>query len=185
MSPKGEIVILAGGMYAGKTEELLRRLRRAVYARKSVQIFKPAIDNRYSESDVVSHDGVALPCTTVENPQEILQFLNPGTHLVGIDEAQFMDLGLVEVVKNLCGQGISVVCAGLQNDFQWTPFVTMTGLMGIADDVVILKAVCMKCGQPATKSYRVAHSQDRVLVGSTGLYEARCTTCFHDGTPES
>lgn len=165
-------------MFSGKTEELLRRLKRAQIAKLNIEIFKPKIDIRYSEHAVVSHDLNSIPCTTVETSSSIL-LLNAGTQVVGIDEAQFLDEELPDVCNRLAQKGIRVIVAGLDMDFQGKPFGPVPALMAIAELVTKVNAVCVKCGSPAIYSFRTVASEDKVLLGEKDNYEPRCRRCFY------
>ena len=174
---KGSIEVVCGSMFSGKTEELIRRMKRAQFARLKVEIFKPAIDVRYSEAEVVSHDRNAIPSTPVDSSQNIL-LLASDVDVVGIDEAQFFDMGIVEVANELARRGIRVICAGLDMDFKGVPFGPMPALMAIADDVYKTHAICVHCGDLAYVSHRTVSSDKRVLLGETDSYEPLCRTCY-------
>lgn len=173
----GRIEVICGSMFSGKTEELIRRLRRAKFARQSVEIFKPAVDVRYSAVDVVSHDDNSIPSTPVESAQNIL-LLASNVQVVGIDEAQFFDNGLIDVCNQLANSGVRVIVAGLDMDYQGNPFGPMPKLMAIADDVLKVHAVCMRCGALAQFSHRLAKTDKLVLLGETDSYEPLCRSCF-------
>ena len=173
----GRIEVICGSMFSGKTEELIRRLRRAKFARQSVEIFKPAVDVRYSAVDVVSHDDNSIPSTPVESAQNIL-LLASNVQVVGIDEAQFFDNGLIDVCKQLANSGVRVIVAGLDMDYQGNPFGPMPKLMAIADDVLKVHAVCVRCGALAQFSHRLAKTDKLVLLGETDSYEPLCRSCF-------
>ncbi|OGL71139.1 thymidine kinase [Candidatus Uhrbacteria bacterium RIFCSPLOWO2_01_FULL_53_9] len=179
---RGSIEVIAGGMFSGKTEELLRRVRRELYAAKSVQLFKHALDERYAAESVVTHDRIALPCVPVQSSEELRRHVRAQTRVVGIDEANFFDDGLVTVVQQLADDGMRVMLAGLDMDFRRVPFGPMSALLSIADEVMKIRAVCITCGEPANYSYRCEGGDDVVQVGSSDAYEARCRTCFHMGT---
>ena len=164
-------------MFSGKTEELIRRLKRARIARQRVEIYKPAVDARYSVSDVVSHDENAIPSTPVRNASEIPD-LARDAEVIGIDEAQFFDGSLVAVCEVLARQGKRVIVAGLGQDYLGKPLDPVPHLMAVAEDVTRLHAVCMVCGAPANHSQRLTRNDDRVLVGAGDLYEPRCRRCF-------
>jgi thymidine kinase len=164
-------------MFSGKTEELIRRMKRAQFAKLRVEIFKPAIDVRYSEQDVVSHDHNVIQSTPVESSQTILLLAND-IDVVGIDEAQFFDMGIVEVCSELAKRGIRVICAGLDMDFKGVPFGPMPALMAIAEDVYKTHAICVRCGDLAYVSHRLVHSDKRVLLGETDSYEPLCRACY-------
>ena len=173
----GRIEVICGSMFSGKTEELIRRLRRAKFARQSVEIFKPVVDVRYSAVDVVSHDDNSISSTPVESAQNIL-LLASNVQVVGIDEAQFFDDGLVDVCNQLANSGVRVIVAGLDMDYQGNPFGPMPKLMAIADDVLKVHAVCVRCGALAQFSHRLAKTDKLVLLGETDSYEPLCRSCF-------
>ena len=173
----GRIEVICGSMFSGKTEELIRRLRRAKFARQSVEIFKPAVDVRYSAVDVVSHDDNSISSTPVESAQNIL-LLASNVQVVGIDEAQFFDDGLVDVCNQLANSGVRVIVAGLDMDYLGKPFGPMPKLMAIADDVLKVHAVCVRCGALAQFSHRLAKTDKLVLLGETDSYEPLCRSCF-------
>lgn len=172
------ITVVSGGMYAGKSEELIRLLRRSVYARKNVIAFKPKIDARYHPTDIASHAGVTFTGIPVGNPMNIIP-LAADYDVVGIDEAQFYDISIIDVVQTLANQGKEVVVAGLDQDSRGIPFGSMPQLMAIADHVYKVHAVCVVCGAEASKTQRIADSQDQILVGSTNAYQARCRKHWH------
>lgn len=174
----GSIEVICGSMFSGKTEELIRRLRRAQIAKLNVEIFKPKTDTRYDENSVVSHDLNSIQSTPVENAASIL-LLSSNTEVVGIDEAQFFDDQLPEVCNTLANRGIRVIIAGLDMDFQGKPFGPMPELMSIAEIVNKVHAVCLQCGGPATYSYRTVPSESKILLGEKESYEPRCRTCFN------
>lgn len=177
--PGGAIEVVCGPMFSGKTEELIRRVRRAQIARQKVQIFKPGIDNRYHESDVVSHSSLSMTATPIRDAVEILQKLQDSTRVVAIDEVQFFDKTLVAVVEKLARRGIRVIMAGLDQDSNGRPFGPMPELLAIADFVQKIQAICTVCGSNATKSFRRAGNLDgQVLVGEADIYEARCRAHF-------
>jgi thymidine kinase len=177
---RGWIEVVCGSMFSGKTEELIRRLNRAKIARQKVEIFKPAIDKRYHDENVVSHNETSIRSTPVQFAQDIL-LLASGSEVVGIDEAQFFDEALSEVCTNLASQGIRVIVAGLDMDYLGRPFGPMPTLMAIAEYVTKVHAVCVNCGDIATFSFRKAASAEQVLLGETDHYEARCRNCFLEG----
>ena len=165
-------------MFSGKTEELLRRVKRAQIARQKVQVFKPAIDNRYSAEHVQSHDSNKVLSRPVDKAQDILSLVDDNTRVVGIDEVQFFDESVVEVAQKLAYRGIRVICAGLDLDFRGQPFGPMPKLLAVAEEVTKLSAVCVVCGAPASRSQRIAGSADsQVAVGARDMYEARCRFC--------
>ncbi len=176
----GSIEVVTGSMFSGKTDELIRRLRRATIARQKVQVFKPIIDNRYQVDKVTSHAGSAFNAIPVECSADILKILEPDTSVVGIDEAQFFDDGVVQVAKSLADRGIRVIVAGLDTDFRGEPFGVMPTFLSIAEQVDKLQAICMVCGEPACRTQRLvngkpAHYHDPVvIVGASEMYEARC-----------
>jgi len=174
---RGRIEVICGSMFSGKTEELIRRLRRAQFARLRVEIFKPAIDTRYSEEDVVSHDSHALSSTPIDSSASILLFTSE-VDVVGIDEAQFFDDGLVDVCNQLADNGVRVIIAGLDMDFRGVPFGPMPALCAIADEVSKVHAICVKCGELATFSHRTVKNDKRVLLGETSEYEPLCRECY-------
>ncbi len=164
-------------MFSGKTEELIRRLRRARIARQQVEIYKPAVDARFSETDVVSHDENAIRSTPVDSAHQIL-LLTGGAKVVGIDEAQFFGPELVPVCQQLAADGMRVIVAGLDQDFRGEPFEPVPALMAVAEFVTKLHAICVVCGNPANHSQRISASADRVVVGAEESYEPRCRRCF-------
>lgn len=175
---QGTIEVVCGSMFSGKTEELMRRLKRAQYAKQKIQVFKPVIDTRYSNDHVQSHDANKIPSISVKDAKEILEHVHDNVRVVGIDETQFFDDQIVEVAQKLAYRGIRVICAGLDMDFKGQPFGPMPKLLAVAEHVVKLSAVCVICGQAATRSQRmVAESDDQVLVGAHDYYEARCRFC--------
>ena len=174
----GWVEVVTGSMFSGKSEELIRRVRRAQIARQKVQLFKPRLDARFSESEIVSHSEMKLPSQVVEKACEILPLVAPDTDVVGIDEGQFFDLSLVEVADTLANRGLRVIVAGLDQDYRGRPFEPMPQLMAVAEYVDKTLAVCMSCGAPANRSQRLVHAADRVVVGGAGEYEARCRACF-------
>ena len=180
-SPKktGVVEVIAGSMFSGKTEELIRRLKRAKIARQKVEIFKPAIDIRYSLTEVVSHDENSIQSTPVENSANIL-LLSGNVDVIGIDEAQFFDKGLVEVVVKLANLGIRVIVAGLDMDFKGEPFGPIPELMAIADHVDKVHAICVKCGNIAQFSHRLSNMEQIVLLGEKNVYEPLCRSCFRE-----
>jgi thymidine kinase len=176
---RGWIEVIAGSMFSGKTEELIRRLRRAEIAKQRVEIFKPTIDTRYSATNVVSHDENIIRSTAVDNSATIL-LLTGDVEVVGIDEAQFFDLGLIDVCNKLAAMGIRVIVAGLDMDFRGIPFGPMPGLMASAEYVTKVHAICMRCGNLAQFSHRLSDAEKLVLLGEKGAYEPLCRECFSD-----
>ena len=178
----GSIEVICGSMFSGKTEELVRRIKRAQFARQKIQVFKPLIDNRYSEDHVQSHDSNRVVATNVRTAAEILNLVRDRTRIVGIDEAQFFDAEIVGVASTLANRGIRVIVAGLDMDFRGQPFGPMPSLMAVAEEVTKLSAVCVTCGGPASRSQRLVHgegeaSHEQILVGAQESYEARCRHC--------
>lgn len=176
----GWLEVVCGSMFSGKTEELIRRLNRAKIAKQKVEIFKPAIDVRYHEVDIVSHDQTAIRSTPVHSSEEIL-LMTSDCEVVGIDEAQFFDRGIVEVVNKLAENGKRVIIAGLDMDSRGIPFGPMPALMSIAEYVTKVHAICMVCGDIANYSYRKVPNKQQVMLGESDSYEARCRKCFHAG----
>jgi thymidine kinase len=177
----GWIEVICGSMFSGKTEELIRRLNRAVLAKQQVEIFKPAIDQRYHEENIVSHNENFIRSTPVSVASEILLHVSSG-EVVGIDEAQFFDDSIVEVCLGLASKGTRVIIAGLDMDYLGKPFGSMPSLMAVAEFVTKVHAICMQCGGLASHSYRLADSDARVLLGAKTQYEARCRHCFNNPT---
>lgn len=178
----GWIEVVCGSMFSGKTEELIRRLRRAQIANQRVEIFKPATDTRYSEEEIVSHNQNSIPSRVVDTAQQLL-LLTSDVEVVGIDEAQFFDEEIVEVCNTLATRGIRVVVAGLDMDYRGIPFGPMPLLMARAEFITKVHAICQQCGSLANYSYRVAVSESQVLLGEKDAYEPRCRKCFY-GKPE-
>ncbi len=183
----GWIEVIAGSMFSGKSEELIRRLRRARIARQKVQVFKPRIDVRYSTEHIVSHSEMRHESTAVETAEDILSRVKAGTDVVGIDEGQFFDSQLVEVANTLAGRGVRVIIAGLDQDYTGRPFEPMPQLLAIAEYITKTHAICVRCGQPANYSQRIVEVEGRVVVGAADTYEARCRRCFvpHADAPTS
>ncbi len=175
---RGSIEVICGSMFSGKTEELIRRLKRAKIAQMNVEIFKPAIDVRYSETEVVSHDKNSIISTVVDSSQNILLLSNE-VEVIGIDEAQFFDMGLVDVCTQLANQGIRVIIAGLDMDFKGQPFGPMPALCSIAEHVTKVRAICVRCGHLALHSYRTTDSEKQVLLGEKADYQPLCRECYH------
>jgi len=174
----GWIEVVAGCMFSGKTEELIRRLRRAKIARQTVMVFKPKIDIRYSNSDIVSHSEQSFPSILVEKPEEILA-LAENAQVIGIDEAQFFSAGIIDVCNKLANSGKRVIVAGLDQDYRGVPFEPMPQLLAIAEYITKTLAICVNCGNPADKTQRKIVSSERVLVGAADSYEARCRKCHY------
>lgn len=175
----GTIEVVCGSMFSGKTEELIRRLKRAQIARLKVQCFKPVIDDRYSKDHVMSHEGSKIISIPVSKSFDILDRVEDNTRVVGVDEAQFFDAGIVEVCQKLANRGVRVVCAGLDMDFRGLPFEPMPALLAVAEDVTKLHAICVQCGGEASRSQRIVATDTTIAVGSKEMYEARCRFC-HD-----
>ena len=174
----GRIEVVCGSMFSGKTEELIRRLRRAKFAHQKVEIFKPSIDKRYSEEEVVSHDSNSIMSTPIDTAAQIL-LLASDIDVVGIDEAQFFDDGLIEVCNELANRGMRVIVAGLDMDYKAVPFGPIPALMAVAEDVLKVHAICVKCGSLASYSHRLSKSRDLVLLGEKDIYEPLCRECFN------
>ena len=174
---RGWIEVICGSMFSGKTEELIRRLKRAKIANLKVEIFKPAIDVRYDEIKIVSHDENAILSTPIDNSQKILLFAQ-GVDVVGIDEAQFFDSEIAAVCDELALRGVRVIVAGLDMDFLAKPFGQMPALMAKADYVTKLHAICMRCGSIANYSYRIIPNEEQIMLGAKNAYEPRCRVCF-------
>ena len=174
----GWIEVVTGSMFSGKSEELIRRLRRAQIAKRKVQIFKPRIDNRYSDGHITSHSAMQIQAESVGAARELLERVKPDTEVVGIDEGQFFDLELPAVCAALADQGKRVIVAGLDQDYLGKPFEPMPQLLATAEYITKTLAICMVCGAPANHTQRLIASSERVLVGAQGSYEARCRHCF-------
>jgi len=174
----GWIEVIVGSMFSGKSEELIRRLRRAQIAKQQVQIFKPAIDDRYSVGEIVSHSEMKIASQPVTSAAEMFAQVRPETEVVGIDEGQFFDSELPAVCSKLASQGKRVIVAGLDQDYLGKPFEPMPQLLAVAEYITKTLAICMVCGGPANRTQRLVASSERVLVGASGTYEARCRHCF-------
>jgi thymidine kinase len=174
----GCIEVICGSMFSGKTEELIRRLRRAQFAKQKIATFKPTIDKRYSELDVVSHDSHSISCTPIKSPSRMLQ-IDPDIEVVGIDEAQFFDESIVGVVQELADRGVRVIIAGLDTDYLGKPFGPMPALLAIAEDVQKVHAICVKCGNLANHSHRLSASTNLVELGEKDVYEPLCRQCYN------
>lgn len=174
---RGRIEVICGSMFSGKTEELIRRLKRAVFAKQKVEIFKPCIDTRYSDENVVSHDQNSIRSTPIESSGNIL-LMSSDIDVVGIDEAQFLDEGLVSVCNRLANSGIRVVIAGLDMDYKGVPFGPIPALCAIADEVTKVHAICVKCGALAYVSHRLVSNENRVMLGEQAEYEPLCRECY-------
>jgi thymidine kinase len=174
----GWIEVITGSMFSGKSEELIRRLRRAQIARQRVQIFKACVDNRYSDEHITSHSEMRIASLSVASSRELLDHVCADTEVVGIDEGQFFDAELPAVCNTLADRGIRVIVAGLDQDYLGKPFEPMPQLLAIAEYITKTRAICMVCGNPANHTQRLVASEDRVLLGAQGMYEARCRRCF-------
>ena len=174
----GSIEVICGSMFSGKTEELIRRLKRAQFAKQTVEIYKPCIDVRYSDDEVVSHDSHSIPSTPIDSPASML-LLSSDVEVVGIDEAQFFDDTIVEVVQTLADRGVRVIIAGLDTDLMGKPFGPMPALMAVAEDIQKVHAICVKCGSPANHSHRLSSSDKLVVLGEKDIYEPLCRHCYN------
>jgi thymidine kinase len=181
----GWVEVITGSMFSGKSEELIRRVRRAQIARQKVQLFKPRVDSRYANDHIVSHSDMKMPSLVVGCAHEILERLEGTTEVVGIDEGQFFDAGLIDVVNTLADRGLRVIVAGLDQDYRGRPFDPMPQLLAIAEYVDKTLAICMRCGAPANRSQRLVADTHRVVVGGSDEYEARCRRCFQPGEVRS
>ena len=175
----GSIEVICGSMFSGKTEELIRRMKRAQFAKQKVEIYKPCIDVRYSEDQVVSHDSHSIPSTPIASPASML-LLSSDVEVVGIDEAQFFDETIIEVVQALANRGVRVIIAGLDTDFMGKPFGPMPALMAVAESVQKVHAICVKCGSPANHSHRLSSSDQLVVLGEKDIYEPLCRHCYNE-----
>jgi thymidine kinase len=173
----GWIEVICGPMFSGKSEELIRRLKRAAIARQPLQVFKPRIDARYHQTKIVSHSEQAVEAVAVESSAELARLVEPATRVVGIDEVQFFDSGIVDVIDRLADRGARVIVAGLDQDYTGKPFEPLPQLMCMAEYVTKALAICSRCGQPAGRSQRMVQGGDRVLVGAADAYEPRCRRC--------
>ena len=180
---RGRIEVICGSMFSGKTEELIRRLKRARIAKQKVEIFKPAIDTRYSEEDVVSHDATSIASTPIDSSTSLL-LMTDDADVVGIDEAQFFDEGLVSVCNELANRGKRVIIAGLDMDFKGVPFGPMPALCAIAEDVTKVHAICVRCGDLAYVSHRIIADERRVVLGEKAEYEPLCRHCYEESKKE-
>jgi thymidine kinase len=179
----GWIEAICGPMFSGKTEELIRRLKRSVIARRGVQVFKPRIDNRYSASEIVTHCNLRMASKTIDSVQEIIDRLDSETQVVGIDEAHFFGEPLVEVATHLADSGMQVIVAGLDRDYMGRPFPPMPHLLALAESITKTLAICIRCGAPAKHTQRLVESEELIFVGAVDSYEARCRHCFEPGIP--
>lgn len=176
---KGQIEVICGSMFSGKSQELIRRLKLAKIAKQKVQAFNSALDNRYGENYIISHDQTKIPCTAVKNSEEILKHLDPDTQVVGIDEINFFDDKIVEICQQLANEGKRVIAAGLDQNYKAEPFKNTANLMAVAEFVSKNYAVCMVCGAPANRSKRLVNSDELIEVGAADKYEARCRKCYN------
>ena len=174
----GWIEVIVGSMFSGKSEELIRRLRRAQIARQRVQIFKPAVDTRYAEDHIVSHSELRIASEQAHGSADLVSKVLEDTEVVGIDEGQFFDSGLPLACAQLASRGVRVIVAGLDQDYLGKPFEPMPQQLAVAEYLTMMRAICMVCGNPANHTQRLVQSSDRVLLGATGTYEARCRRCF-------
>jgi thymidine kinase len=174
----GWIEVVCGPMFSGKSEELIRRLRRAEIARQRVQIFKPGIDQRYSDDHIVSHSELKIRSEGVKNASEVMSRVDLRTEVIGVDEAQFLGMEMIEVAVRLGDMGKRVIIAGLDTDYLGRPFHPMPELLAIADEITKTLAICVQCGNPAKHTQRLVASEDLIVVGAAGMYEARCRRCF-------
>src|SRR2546427_6603907 len=178
VSRAGWIEVIAGSMFSGKSEELIRRLRRAKIARQKIQVFKPELDKRFSDNHIVSHSEIKHESANVRTAEDIRANVEPDTEVIGIDEAQFFDNELISIANELAERGVRVIVAGLDQDYTGKPWEPMPQLLAIAEYITKTHAICMKCGQPANYTQRTFESEERVAVGGEGMYEARCRSCF-------
>jgi thymidine kinase len=180
----GWIEVVCGPMFSGKSEELIRRLRRGRIARKRVQVFKPALDDRYAHDEIVSHGDQRMKSEVVADAREILNKLDWRTQVVGIDESNFFGIDLVDIASQLADTGKQVIIAGLDTDYLGRPFTPMPELLCLAESITKTLAICMRCGNPAKHTQRLVESHDLIVVGAAGMYEARCRRCFEPGMPK-
>ncbi len=177
----GWIEVICGPMFSGKSEELIRRLRRATIARKRVQVFKPVLDDRYGLDEIVSHGDMRMKSEVIDKPAEILKRLDWRTEVIGIDEANFLGQDLIDVATRLADAGKQVIISGLDTDYMGRPFTPIPELLCLAESITKALAICMRCGNPAKHTQRLVESDDLIVVGAAGLYEARCRRCFEPG----
>jgi thymidine kinase len=180
----GWIEVICGPMFSGKSEELIRRLRRSMIARKRVQVFKPAIDTRYSDSEIVSHGDLRMKSQVVSSGAEILDRIDWRSEVIGVDEANFMGPTLVDAAQRLADSGKQVIIAGLDTDYLGRPFAPIPDLLALAETITKTLAICMRCGNPAKHTQRLRGSDELIEVGAAGTYEARCRRCFEPGIPK-
>ena len=182
-TPMGWLEVICGPMFSGKSEELIRRIRRSLIARKRVQVFKPSIDDRYSDDEIVSHSDLRLSSQSVTSAAQILEAFDVRTDVVGIDEATLLGPELEEVAVRLANMGKQVIVAGLDTDYLGRPFEPIPALLALAEEITKTLAICVQCGGPAKFTQRLVDSSERIVVGAAGLYEARCRRCFEAGAP--
>jgi thymidine kinase len=180
----GWIEVVCGPMFSGKSEELIRRLRRSMIARKRVQVFKPVIDTRYSDDEIVSHGDLRMKSEVVRSGAEILDRIDWRSEVIGVDEANFMGPALVDTAQRLADSGKQVIIAGLDTDYMGRPFAPVPDLLALAETITKTLAICMRCGNPAKHTQRLRGSDDLIVVGAAGMYEARCRRCFEPGIPK-
>lgn len=180
----GWIEVICGPMFSGKTEELIRRLRRAMIARKRVQVFKPVIDRRYSLDEIVTHGDIRMKSEVVNDAAGILEKLDGRSRVIGIDESNFFGPALLEIANKLADSGKQVIAAGLDTDFQGRPFSPIPDLLAMAESITKMLAICVRCGNPAKHTQRLVESEKLIVVGAAGMYEARCRLCFEPGVPK-
>ncbi|MEP6538720.1 MAG: thymidine kinase [Bryobacteraceae bacterium] len=179
----GWIEVICGPMFSGKSEELIRRLRRAMIARKRVEVFKPVIDTRYSVGEIVSHGDIRMKSEVVNSAGEILKKMDWRTQVIGVDEPNFLGPELIDVANQLADSGKQVIIAGLDTDYMGRPFSPIPELLALAESITKTLAICMRCGNPAKHTQRLVESDDLIVVGASGMYEARCRRCFEPGIP--
>jgi thymidine kinase len=180
----GWIEVVCGPMFSGKSEELIRRLRRARFAKRRVQVFKPVLDDRYSLDEIVSHGDQRMKSEAVSNAEELAAKVDPRTQVIGVDESNFFGSSLADVASHLADEGKQVIIAGLDTDYLGRPFSPMPELLCIAESITKMLAICMRCGNPAKHTQRLVESNDLIVVGAVGMYEARCRRCFEPGVPK-
>jgi thymidine kinase len=180
----GWIEVICGPMFSGKSEELIRRLRRAMIARKRVEVFKPAIDDRYSADEIVSHGDSRMTSVVVKDAEDIMTRIDWRSEVIGIDEGNFMGPKLVDVAQNLADSGKQVIIAGLDTDYMGRPFAPVPELLALAESITKTLAICVRCGNPAKHTQRLRGSDDLIVVGAADMYEARCRRCFEPGIPK-
>jgi len=180
----GWIEVICGPMFSGKSEELIRRLRRAMIARKRVQVFKPSLDDRYAADEIVSHGDVRMKSEVIQSAEEILHKLDWRTEVIGVDEANFMGPSLIPVATRLADSGKQVIVAGLDTDYLGRPFPPIPELLALAESITKTLAICVRCGNPAKHTQRLVASDELIVVGAAGCYEARCRRCFEPGIPK-